>query len=68
MKPAQLEAVIGALIVASTQPETMIDTASEALGLPVTRVREVVEAVGGVEAIQQLSKRLDYPDHGLPAN
>ena len=68
MKAGQLEAVIGALIIASSQPETMIDTAAEALGMPAARVREAVEAVGGVEAIQRLSERLNYPDHGLPAN
>lgn len=67
MKPAQLEAVIGAALVASPQADTMIETASEAVGISASRCQEAVDALGGVQAIVRLSQRLDYPDHGLPA-
>ena len=68
MKPAQLEAVIGAALVASPQADTMIETASEAVGISASRCQEAVDALGGVQAIVRLSQRLDYPNHGLPAN
>ena len=68
MKPAQLEAVIGAALVASPQADTMIETASEAVGISASRCQEAVDALGGVQAIVRLSHRLDYPNHGLPAN
>jgi hypothetical protein len=67
MRPAQLEAVIAAALVASPQSETMIETASEALGISARRCQEAVDALGGVQAIVRLSRRLNYPDHGLPA-
>ena len=68
MKPAQLEAVIGAALVALPQADTMIETASEAVGISASRCQEAVDALGGVQAIVRLSQRLDYPNHGLPAN